>query len=270
MIPQPAHGRLLLIVVMASFVLGAAAAEKSSDGGSEVVVEGGLDKGAIRSVIKAGVPSIRQCYETSLLQQSKLGEGKVELKLVISASGRVSKAVVNTSTLADPPTEQCMVSVASTWEFPKPKGGGVVIVKYPFVFKQTAADGGEASRDAGRTKLANSPRCLAQGGCDVEKEVAQLCAAYQEAEKLVKAGADEKTCLAPAIAATEQLCCDEVALVLLVDAHFTGVAGHDSVDMCPDDPKLRSLDGGVDVRCLFPKCKAFGEFRQALRKRFGR
>jgi hypothetical protein len=33
--------------------------------------------------------------------------------------------------------ERCITSKIRTWVFPTPKGGGVVIVKYPFIFKTT-------------------------------------------------------------------------------------------------------------------------------------
>jgi hypothetical protein len=36
--------------------------------------------------------------------------------------------------------EQCIASAVRRWEFPKPQGGGIVQVSYPFVLK---ASGGE-------------------------------------------------------------------------------------------------------------------------------
>jgi len=48
-------------------------------------------------------------------------------------AGRVVPAsVVQASTLGDKPTEDCIASAVRTWQFPKPKGGGLVIVAYPF------------------------------------------------------------------------------------------------------------------------------------------
>jgi len=32
--------------------------------------------------------------------------------------------------------EQCVSSRVRLWQFPKPKGGGTVVVSYPFIFKQ--------------------------------------------------------------------------------------------------------------------------------------
>jgi hypothetical protein len=33
--------------------------------------------------------------------------------------------------------ESCVAGRVRTWQFPKPKGGGVVIVTYPFIFAQS-------------------------------------------------------------------------------------------------------------------------------------
>ena len=32
--------------------------------------------------------------------------------------------------------ETCVAGRVRTWVFPKPKGGGVVVVTYPFIFQQ--------------------------------------------------------------------------------------------------------------------------------------
>jgi hypothetical protein len=41
---------------------------------------------------------------------------------------------VDSSTLKSPSVEDCVVRRMQSWVFPKPKGGGMVIVNYPFVF----------------------------------------------------------------------------------------------------------------------------------------
>ena len=37
--------------------------------------------------------------------------------------------------MGDAAVEQCVAGLVGTWVFPKPVGGGVVIVSYPFVLK---------------------------------------------------------------------------------------------------------------------------------------
>jgi len=112
-------------------------AKKSSDVGitsSEPEVMGSLDKELIRRVIHANRNQIRYCYESQLTRYPKLA-GKVTVKFVISAAGTVASSQVAQSTAGNADLETCVAGRVHTWLFPKPKGGGVVIVTYPFIFK---------------------------------------------------------------------------------------------------------------------------------------
>ncbi|MBK8014211.1 MAG: TonB family protein [Deltaproteobacteria bacterium] len=100
------------------------------------LVMGSLDKEIIRRVIKQHIAQIRYCYEKELVRAPGLF-GKVATKFVISADGAVQSADVTESTLGNAEVERCVVSKIRTWRFPKPKGGGIVVVKYPFIFKTT-------------------------------------------------------------------------------------------------------------------------------------
>jgi TonB family protein len=103
---------------------------------SEPTVMGSLDKELIRKVIHANRGQIRFCYESQLNRFPKL-EGKVAVKFVISPSGTVASSTVAQSTVGNAELETCVAGRVRTWVFPKPKGGGVVIVTYPFIFKQS-------------------------------------------------------------------------------------------------------------------------------------
>jgi TonB family protein len=103
---------------------------------SEPTVMGSLDKELIRQVIKRNVNQIRYCYESQLPRFPKLN-GKVAVKFVISATGSVASSQVAQSTAGNAELETCVAGRVRTWQFPKPKGGGVVIVTYPFLFKQS-------------------------------------------------------------------------------------------------------------------------------------
>jgi TonB family protein len=102
---------------------------------SDPTVMGSLDKELIRKVIHANRGQIRYCYESQLNRFPKL-EGKVSVKFVISASGSVATSQVAGSTAGNAELETCVAGRVKTWMFPKPKGGGVVVVTYPFIFKQ--------------------------------------------------------------------------------------------------------------------------------------
>ncbi|MBI4818076.1 MAG: AgmX/PglI C-terminal domain-containing protein [Deltaproteobacteria bacterium] len=99
-------------------------------------IEGSLDKELIRRVIEAHKAQIRYCYEKELVRAPGLF-GKINVQWVITADGGVRDAEVKDSTMQSDEVGRCICSKIRTWEFPKPKGGGTVLVKYPFVFKTT-------------------------------------------------------------------------------------------------------------------------------------
>jgi TonB family protein len=98
------------------------------------VVRGSLDKEIIHRVIRRDLNKIRYCYEKRLVENPELA-GKVRISFVIAADGRVQSAKIKESTLEDPVVGKCVAYAVRRLQFPKPKGGGIVIVDYPFVFK---------------------------------------------------------------------------------------------------------------------------------------
>ena len=108
---------------------------------SEPMVMGSLDKELIRKVIHANRGQIRYCYESQLNRFPKLN-GKVAIKFIISPTGSVSTSSVAQTTVGNAELEACVAGRVRTWQFPKPKGGGVVIVTYPFIFAQSGGQGG--------------------------------------------------------------------------------------------------------------------------------
>ncbi|HYX92472.1 MAG TPA: AgmX/PglI C-terminal domain-containing protein, partial [Myxococcaceae bacterium] len=111
--------------------------KKSADIGissSEPTVMGSLDKELIRQVIKRNISQIRYCYESQLSRYPKLN-GKVSVKFIITATGTVSSSTVAQATTSNAELETCVAGRVHTFVFPKPKGGGVVVVTYPFIFK---------------------------------------------------------------------------------------------------------------------------------------
>lgn len=119
--------------------VGALGGKKDIDIGitsSEPMVVGSLDKELIRKVIHANRNQIRYCYESQLNRFPKL-EGKVAIRFMITAQGSVSQSSVAQSTVNNAELEACVAGRVRMWNFPKPKGGGIVIVTYPFIFKQS-------------------------------------------------------------------------------------------------------------------------------------
>lgn len=100
---------------------------------TEIITIGGLPASEIDKVVKRRLASIRYCYQRELQKNPALG-GKVSVKFTIAGDGSVSSAATASSTLGNSAAEACMSAEFLKMTFPAPKGGGVVIVKYPFMF----------------------------------------------------------------------------------------------------------------------------------------
>ncbi len=98
---------------------------------------GSMTKDVIRRIVHRHLNEVKHCYESRLSKQPDLS-GRVAVKFIISGTGGVQAALLASSTLGDPVVEQCIVAAVRRWAFPQPKGGGVVIVTYPFFL--TSAD----------------------------------------------------------------------------------------------------------------------------------
>ena len=99
-----------------------------------VEVKGSLSKEVVRRVIRRQTAQFKRCYEKALESNPEL-EGKVMIKLVINADGKVLSASVAESTLDDTDMEHELAQIMKKMTFPAVAGGGVVIVYYPLIFK---------------------------------------------------------------------------------------------------------------------------------------
>jgi hypothetical protein len=101
---------------------------------SDVILEGGVSKYAINATIAKYLNQVRRCYESELKNHPDL-QGLVEMSFEINASGKLNYSKVNKTTLNSPPVETCISSKMMDWQFPQPKGGVNVPVKYPFMLR---------------------------------------------------------------------------------------------------------------------------------------
>ena len=99
-------------------------------------VRGSLSKEVIRRIINRHINEVRFCYEQELNQRPDL-QGRVAIQFIISPTGAVQTAAVQSSDLGNQKVEQCIASAVRRWSFPSPEGGGIVVVTYPFVLQQT-------------------------------------------------------------------------------------------------------------------------------------
>ncbi|HVP68233.1 MAG TPA: adventurous gliding motility protein GltG [Anaeromyxobacteraceae bacterium] len=109
----------------------------------QVAVLGAIDKELIRRVIQEHASQIRYCYEQELQRDPKL-EGKVVVRWIINADGHVSSPQIDggATTLASDAVHRCMMDRIQSWEFPKPKGGGIAVITYPWILRASGGTGG--------------------------------------------------------------------------------------------------------------------------------
>jgi FHA domain len=102
---------------------------------SDPEITGSIDRELIRRVVRSHLDQLKYCYEVQLTKNPKLS-GKVAVKWVVTEQGTVSSSVVAQTTTGNNELDTCVAGRVLTWVFPKPKGGGVAVVTYPFIFKE--------------------------------------------------------------------------------------------------------------------------------------
>jgi TonB family protein len=98
--------------------------------------EGNLSRAEIDRVIRQNLPRFQNCYQRALVRSRNLA-GKVAVRFTIAPTGGVAQANVDETSMGDAAVESCIVGVMQSLRFPKPRGGGIVLVTYPFVFRST-------------------------------------------------------------------------------------------------------------------------------------
>jgi hypothetical protein len=107
--------------------------------GLPVSVGDGLDKAIIRRYIMQRFEKLRYCYEKQLLVQAGL-EGDVSVSFLIQPNGTVQGAVGQATGGMKQEVASCAADVIGAIEFPAPKDGGSVQVRFPLRFHPTGAD----------------------------------------------------------------------------------------------------------------------------------
>lgn len=101
-------------------------------GKKKVFYKGSLSREEIEGTLRTVKNQVRFCYEERLKDQPEL-RGQVIMRFVIAGSGEVASAEAQ----ADPGMEDvgsCTTQVVQRLKFPSPRGGGKVIVNYPYRF----------------------------------------------------------------------------------------------------------------------------------------
>jgi TonB family protein len=111
-------------------------ARKIKTYGAGADVSGQLDKKIIQKIIRRHMPEVKWCYQQGLQKNQRL-EGKIVVSFTISPIGKVITTKVKATTMRNKEVEACVMKKVRRWKFPEPRGGGIVKVNYPFIFKTT-------------------------------------------------------------------------------------------------------------------------------------
>ena len=93
---------------------------------------------SIREVMQYYTRDVQDCYEELLATKGKkVEEGSIMTTFIITPDGFVRNAKVAKSgtTLKDPRLHECVVSVLTAIDFPKPPDGREHPIEYPFNLK---------------------------------------------------------------------------------------------------------------------------------------
>ncbi len=100
----------------------------------DATVDEGLTKEEVAKVIHSHMNEIRYCYESAILADPSLS-GKVLVDFKIGSTGGVATAAAAENTMNNVQVGGCLVGKLKNWKFPQPRGGVMVAVSYPFIFK---------------------------------------------------------------------------------------------------------------------------------------
>lgn len=89
-----------------------------------------IDADIIRRVVRSHNDAIRACYD---LAPDSMLAGRIAISFTIGPTGAVTEAKADTpESYPYPEVPKCIADELRTWTFPAPRGGGSVIVSYPF------------------------------------------------------------------------------------------------------------------------------------------
>jgi hypothetical protein len=101
---------------------------------AKATVKGSLDKDIIRRIVRMHLNEVQRCYIQGLTREPSL-KGGVTIQFTIGPSGKVVVATVTDNTLKDEDVANCIAKAIKRRTFPKPPGGGSVVVDQPFVLE---------------------------------------------------------------------------------------------------------------------------------------
>lgn len=97
---------------------------------ASVTASGGLSSEEIRRTVRRHINEVRSCYEDESARNPQL-EGRVSIRLMISAEGTVQTSEVASGANALTEVGTCIAQATRRWSFPR--SNGPTLVSYPFI-----------------------------------------------------------------------------------------------------------------------------------------
>lgn len=98
-------------------------------------IRGHLSTEAVHRVLRRHSNEVRYCYERELRGSPELA-GDVRIRAIVSPTGLVQTAMVQSTSLHNTSVERCILQAVQRWPFPAPEGGGIVIFNQRFVLSR--------------------------------------------------------------------------------------------------------------------------------------
>ncbi|MDI1435404.1 MULTISPECIES: AgmX/PglI C-terminal domain-containing protein [Polyangium] len=96
-------------------------------------LSGTLTDEQIQAAVNENVKAFDSCYTLGADKDGKLA-GTVTLQATVGPLGVVNEASVKKSTVGNPKVDDCVRKAFKTIKFPRPAGGGTVMITYPMTF----------------------------------------------------------------------------------------------------------------------------------------
>lgn len=96
----------------------------------------GLGRDIVTRIVRAHINELRSCYYATGLRHDPKMSGEISIEFAIGGRGQVIVAIVHARTGSlSPVLGECMAVALERWKFPKPRGGGEVVVRFPFALR---------------------------------------------------------------------------------------------------------------------------------------
>ncbi|MDC0742553.1 AgmX/PglI C-terminal domain-containing protein [Polyangium mundeleinium] len=96
-------------------------------------LSGTLTDEQIQTAVNENVKAFDACYTIGADKDGKLA-GTITLQATVGPLGVVNEASVKKSTVGNPKVDDCVRKAFKTIKFPRPAGGGTVMITYPMTF----------------------------------------------------------------------------------------------------------------------------------------